>query len=152
MYKRTLTISPGRLCLPILHHWKQRKQIIARGSCSPEVCSSTCGIEAAQKGRCCCQGNKRAQRIWASSPGLPQRVRFCSGTARRTGGTTTMCPPTGQNSSSGTQRSAGTGSATSHQLKPDGACFCLAEVPAAFRNPNDKAQAKRKKSRSYLSV
>lgn len=145
MYKRTLTISPGRLCLPILHHWKQRKEIIARGSCSPEVCSSTCGIEAAQKGRCCCQGNKRAQRIWASSPGLPQRVRFCSGTARRTGGTTTMCPPTGQNSSSGTQRSAGTG-------KPDGACFCLAEVPAAFRNPNDKAQAKRKKSRSYLSV
>lgn len=152
MYKRTLTISPGRLCLPILHHWKQRKQIIARGSRSPEVCSSTCGIEAAQKGRCCCQGNKRAQRIWASSPGLPQRVRFCSGTARRTGGTTTMCPPTGQNSSSGTQRSAGIGSATSHQLKPDGACFCLAEVPAAFRNPNDKAQAKRKKSRSYLSV
>lgn len=124
----------------------------SKSSCSPGVCNSTCGLEAAQKGRCCCQGNRRVQRFWASSLGLPQRVRFCSGRARRTGGTTTMCPPTGQNSSSGTQGSAGTGSATSHQLKPDKACFCLAEVPAAFRNPNDKVQAKREKSRSYLSV
>lgn len=151
MCKSTLTFSSGRLCLPVLHHWKQRK-IIAGGSCSPGVCNSTYGTEAAQKGRCCCQGNKRVQKFWASSPGLPQRVRFGSGRARRTGGTTTMCPPTGQNSSSGTQGSAGIGSATSHQLKPDRACFCLAEVPAAFIKPSDKVQAKRKKSRPHFSV
>lgn len=60
--------------------------------------------------------------------------------------------PQGKTPSSGTRGSAGTGSATSHQLKPDRACFCLAEVPAAFRNPSDEVQAKRKKSRSYLSI
>lgn len=36
------------------------------------------------------------------------------------------------------------------QLKPARPRFSLAEVPAAFRNPDDKAQGKRKESRSYL--
>lgn len=38
------------------------------------------------------------------------------------------------------------------QLKPARPCFSLAEVPAAFRNPDDKVQLKRKDSRSYLLV
>lgn len=111
---------------------------------SSVVRNSTCGREAAQEGRCCWQGQFGVQRFWAPSParapGLLRRAGLCSGTG--------WTLPLGAR--------AQLAQAEQHTSQPKSArpYFSLAEVPAAFRNPKDKVQAKtnkkKKKSRSYL--
>ena len=62
------------------------------------------------------------------------RVGFCSGRARsRTGGTTTVCPPTGRNSSSGKEGSAGTGSATHISAEASQTLFLFSRSSSCFQ-------------------
>lgn len=130
-----------------------RKVVRERGSCSPGVCNSTCGREAAQKRWCFCQGNKRVQRFRASSPGLFGELGFA---LAKPGGGQEAQPacalPQGGTLPLGEGAQLAQAAQHTLQLKPARPCFSLAEVPAAFRNPDDKVQAKRKESRSSISV
>ena len=126
-----------------------RKGPRAKGSCSPGVCDSTCGREAAQKGRCCCQGNQE----WKGSghPLLDSRREL--GFALTEPGGQEAPPPHAlpQHGTLPLGKTAQLAQAVLYTAERARPCFSLAEVPAAFRNPDDKVQAKRKESRSHLS-